>query len=50
LAEDRIGGWSGYDTQTAAYVETLVGLGYTPDPYETDQLADRREPAVTVSE
>jgi len=50
-AENHISPHAGYDARAAAYIAVLVALGYTPDPYETEQIdayqqrhADHREP------
>jgi ParB family transcriptional regulator, chromosome partitioning protein len=38
-AENRISAYStGYDQTTAGYLTTLAALGYTPDPFETEQI------------
>ena len=42
-AEDHTGPYTGgYDGFAARYVETLAKLGYEPDPYETQQIAEAR--------
>ena len=37
-AENQISPHAGYDGRAAAYIAVLAALGYTPDPYETEQI------------
>jgi hypothetical protein len=45
-AEERISPYTqGYEPFVARYVEILASLGYTPDPYEAEQIAYARHAA-----